>query len=240
MAGLLERDDLLAALGAALAEGGRLVFVGGEAGAGKTALVRTFATRADAPVLHGACENLTTPIPLGPFADIAAEAGAAFADLVSSRADARAVARALLAELSDPLVVVLEDVHWADEATLDALRVLGRRVGESRGLVLATYRDDEVEAAHPLRVVLGELASAAGVSRLTVPPGAPPKARIRDTITTAATAMKPNTIRAGDTGWISLCTGSCAYCTVRKFEGRSARFGMREKRSRDTSLLSPG
>ena len=169
MADLLERDDLLASLDAALAEGGRLVFVGGEAGAGKTALARAFAARSAVPVRSGACENLTTPIPLGPFADLAASSGGAFADLVGARADARAVARALLAEMAEPVVVVLEDVHWADEATLDALRVLGRRVGESSGLVLATYRDDEVEAAHPLRVVLGELASAPAVSRLTVP-----------------------------------------------------------------------
>ena len=66
-------------------------------------------------------------------------------------------------------MLVLEDVHWADQATLDVLRVLGRRIDTTRALALATYRDDEVERDHPLRIVLGELASAAGVTRLSVP-----------------------------------------------------------------------
>ena len=66
-------------------------------------------------------------------------------------------------------VVVLEDVHWADQSSLDVLRVLGRRVDGTGAFVLATYRDDEVTGDHPLRVVLGELASAPGVVRLGVP-----------------------------------------------------------------------
>ena len=64
---------------------------------------------------------------------------------------------------------MLEDLHWADQATLDVLRVLGRRVDSTAALIAATYREDEVEGEHPLRVVLGELASAPGVSRLAVP-----------------------------------------------------------------------
>ena len=64
---------------------------------------------------------------------------------------------------------MLEDVHWADDASLDVLRVLGRRVDGSDAFVVATYRDDEVVGDHPLRVVLGELASSRGVVRLTVP-----------------------------------------------------------------------
>ena len=64
---------------------------------------------------------------------------------------------------------MLEDVHWADQATLDVLRVLGRRIDTTPALALATYRDDEIDRDHPLRVVLGELASAPGVTRLAVP-----------------------------------------------------------------------
>ena len=169
MTALLERDELLAALASASAQGGRLVFVGGEAGVGKTTLVRAFGAQAGLRVLRGSCENLATPTPLGPFADIAAQTDGVLADLLAAGADPRAVARALLGELAEPAVVVIEDVHWADEATLDALRVLGRRIDESQGLVVATYRDDEIEGEHPLRTVLGELASAPGVSRLTVP-----------------------------------------------------------------------
>ncbi|HET9938790.1 MAG TPA: AAA family ATPase, partial [Gaiella sp.] len=169
MGEVLERDDLLVALSAALQEGGRLVFVGGEAGVGKTTLVRAFADRAAAPVALGSCEHLATPAPFGPFADVAAATGGSLADALGDGADPRALAGAVLDELARPAVLVLEDVHWADEATLDALRVLGRRVDRTRGLVVATFRDDEVDGDHPLRLVLGQLASAPGVSRLTVP-----------------------------------------------------------------------
>jgi DNA-binding CsgD family transcriptional regulator len=169
VAALLEREELLAALAAEATRGGRLVFLGGEAGVGKTALVRAFVAQAVPRVLQGSCESLATPTPLGPFVDVAARTEGALAELLAAGADARRVARALLDELAQPAVVVLEDVHWADEATLDALRVLGRRIDDTRGLVVATYRDDEVDTDHPLRAVLGELASAPGVARLSVP-----------------------------------------------------------------------
>ena len=172
--GLLERDSLLAALEAALADAGRgngrIVFVGGEAGVGKTSLVRAFAERARALVLTGTCDSLATPTPLGPFLDVAAQVGGELESRVEAGADARTVAFALVEELQRPSVLVLEDVHWADEATLDVLRVLGKRVERARSLVLATYREDEVAGEHPLRILLGTLASAPGVSRLSVPP----------------------------------------------------------------------
>ena len=166
---MLEREDLLATLASAAAEGGRLVFVGGEAGVGKTTLLRAFEAQLGGDVLRGSCENLGTPTPLGPFVDIAAERDGKLAALVAEAADPRTIARAVLDELVEPVLVVLEDMHWADAATLDALRVLGRRIDGTRGLVIATYRDDEVESGHPLRTVLGELASAPGVSRVRVP-----------------------------------------------------------------------
>ena len=72
------------------------------------------------------------------------------------------------ASKGSPTVLVLEDLHWADEATLDVLRLLGRRVDEFRALVVGTYRDDELAVAHPLRVVLGELARTRGVARLDI------------------------------------------------------------------------
>jgi DNA-binding CsgD family transcriptional regulator/tetratricopeptide (TPR) repeat protein len=146
------------------------VFVGGEAGVGKTSLVRAFTAEVNARVLSGACESLTTPTPLGPFVDVAAEVGGAFAARVDDGGEPRHVAIALLEELRRSPLLVLEDVHWADQATLDVLRVLGRRIDSTDALVLATYREDEVQDEHPLRLVLGELASAAGVSRLSVPP----------------------------------------------------------------------
>src|SRR4029450_5810579 len=68
-----------------------------------------------------------------------------------------------------PDVLVLEDLHWADEATLDALRLLGRRIDAFPALVVATYRDDELDDAHPLRVVLGELVRAPRVNVIDLP-----------------------------------------------------------------------
>ena len=156
---LLERGELLAQLDALRAEGGRLTFVGGEAGVGKSALVRAFSEQVGVAVLRGACENLTTPTPFGPFLDL----GLDVAD------EPRRVAAAVLEELARAPLLVLEDVHWADSATLDVLRVLGRRLDGTGALVLATYRDDEVAGDHPLRVVLGELATSRATSRLHVP-----------------------------------------------------------------------
>jgi len=155
---LLERDELLARLEQARVGGGRLVFVGGEAGVGKTSLVRAYEARAEGRVLRGTCESLTTPTPLGPFLDLGLPPD-----------QPRQVAGAVLSLLSEPTVLVLEDVHWADQATLDVLRVVGRRIDTTPSLVLATYRDDEIGGDHPLRVLLGGLASAPEVERLFVP-----------------------------------------------------------------------
>lgn len=166
---LLERDGLLAQLESARAEGGRLVFVGGEAGVGKTSLVRMFAERVSERVLHGSCENLTTPTPLGPFLDVAVDTGSGLAERIAEGGEPRRVVVALLEELQRPSTLVLEDMHWADQATLDVLRLLGRRIDTTPSFVVATYRDDEVDREHPLRVVLGELASASSVGRTSVP-----------------------------------------------------------------------
>ena len=180
MADLLERDRPLDVLQECLADArrgqGRLVFLGGEAGVGKTAVVRRFADRVSdlARVLSGACDPLFTPRPLGPLADVAAEVGGVLAERVEHGVRGHEVLAALQAELrATPTVLVLEDLHWADEATLDVLRLLGRRIEPSRGLVVATFRDDELDVSHPLRLVLGDLASAPGVVRLQLEPLSP-------------------------------------------------------------------
>ena len=59
-----------------------------------------------------------------------------------------------------PTLLFLKDVHWADEATLEMLRFLGRRLNGMPVLVLPTFREDEVSASHPLTVVLGYLATS--------------------------------------------------------------------------------
>ncbi|HEV2148023.1 MAG TPA: AAA family ATPase, partial [Longimicrobiaceae bacterium] len=176
---LLERGPLLLELSRLLGEAsegrGRLAFVGGEAGIGKTALVRRFGdmVRGQAPVLLGGCDPLSTPQPLGPLLDIADRLPGASIRLADGKDQ---LFRDVLASLSGtprPLVVVFEDAHWADEATLDLLRFLGRRIDGCRALLIATYRDDEVGDRHPLRTVLGDVATAPGVRRLTLAPLSP-------------------------------------------------------------------
>jgi DNA-binding CsgD family transcriptional regulator/tetratricopeptide (TPR) repeat protein len=165
--GLLERSEQLAALAEAYAatqrdRRGRLVLLSGEAGIGKTTLLRAFAAEHPAArVLAGACDALHTPRPLGPFADIAEQAGGDLADLVAEQATPAQVVHALAgtlpADASRRTVLVLEDLHWADSATLDVLRLLARKLHDLPVLVLATYRDDELDRTHPLRIALGEL-----------------------------------------------------------------------------------
>ena len=170
---LVEREAALASLRDALhdAEGGagRLVLLGGEAGVGKTALVDSFLAAASGGVrvLRGACDPLFTPRPLGPIVDVAETLGGALRELVTTGSIPYRVAEELLAELAaTESIVVLEDMHWADEATLDVFRVIARRIQRTPALVLATYRDDELNAEHPLRIVIGGLATAGGVRRL--------------------------------------------------------------------------
>ena len=162
---LLERSDQLTALDGFWASArtqsrGRLVVIGGEAGAGKTTLVRRFCdvARDARRVPVGACDALFTPRPLGPFFDIADPDGSA-RDVMAAGGRPDEVASALLAEVeaSGPSIVVVEDLHWADEATLDVLRILARRVESHPVLVLATYRDDELGSTHPFRLFLGDL-----------------------------------------------------------------------------------
>jgi DNA-binding CsgD family transcriptional regulator/tetratricopeptide (TPR) repeat protein len=176
---LLERSGQVAALDEALAavvkdSRGRVQFVGGEAGVGKTALLRHFcdARGESARVLWGSCDSLFTPRPLGPLQDVAEQTQGELQALVETAPRPDDVATTLIRELTAraPTILVLEDLHWADEATLDVVRLLGRRIETVPTLVLASYRDDELDRGHPLRVVLGELAAARGVSRLSVPP----------------------------------------------------------------------
>ncbi|HEX6574661.1 MAG TPA: AAA family ATPase, partial [Gemmatimonadaceae bacterium] len=173
---LLERGPVLLELSRYLAEAdkghGRLVFVGGEAGIGKTWLVRRFAEliRERTPMLIGSCDPLSTPRSLGPLLDVADRIEDSEIDLFSSK---DRIFRDLLGALSSPkktTVLAFEDVHWADEATLDLLRFLARRIDDRRALLIATFRSDEVGDHHPLRHVLGDTATALGVRRINVQP----------------------------------------------------------------------
>ena len=171
---LIERSEQLHVFARRLAEvieqrEGTLVFVGGEAGAGKTSLVHEFAERCSVRVVVGGSEPLRTPRAHGPLLDLAAELGGDLSVLVEQGASPGDLVDAVAQVVTRPTVLVFEDLHWADEATLDLLRVLARRLRRVPALVLATYRDDELSRTHPLRVLLGELATERRVHRLTLP-----------------------------------------------------------------------
>ena len=146
------------------ADTGRVALISGEAGVGKSTLVAAFATQAAAGVrvLFGACDPLLTPRELGPLHDVGRQTGGALAAALARDAPREALFAALLDELDGPPqqprpVLVIEDLHWADGATLDLLTFLGRRIGQLRALLVLTYRDDEIGADHPLRATLSTL-----------------------------------------------------------------------------------
>ena len=170
---LLERENLLADLSGLLlqaeSQGGRLLFLGGEAGIGKSALLRTFSKAADPRVLIGACDSLSTPRPLGPLLDMAVDGDIGLdrhAIVNSSRDEVFATFLEHLTAAAEPLIVVFEDVHWADETTLDLLRYLGRRLDQTKVLLIASYRDDEIGPAHPVRMLMGDLATSPNYRRM--------------------------------------------------------------------------
>jgi DNA-binding CsgD family transcriptional regulator/tetratricopeptide (TPR) repeat protein len=174
---LVEREHALNELDAAFEQAsagqGRVVLVTAEAGGGKTALIERFcATRVgSARVLRGACDALFTPRPLGPIQDVALEVGPVLTDLLRE-ATPYQVAGALFEGMQrrQPTVLVIEDVHWADKATLDVLTLLARRIATARVLIVLSYREEALEAAHPLRVMLGELSSGLAVARVRLEP----------------------------------------------------------------------
>jgi DNA-binding CsgD family transcriptional regulator len=172
---LLEREEYLFALDDALRQAvagqGRIALISGEAGIGKTALVERFV--ADAPsgtrTLWGACEALFTPRPLGPLYDIAQQTTSPLRTLLDGETNRALLFAAVLDELAhSPAILVIEDIHWADEATLDLIKYLARRIARTSSLLVLTWRDDEIDKSHPLRLVLGDL-PARDVTRLVLP-----------------------------------------------------------------------
>jgi DNA-binding CsgD family transcriptional regulator/tetratricopeptide (TPR) repeat protein len=176
---LLEREGLLESLGERLRDAkegkGSLVLVAGEAGAGKTSLVRAFVESLDGStlVIQGACDPLSTPRPLSPLHDFAADPNSGLIGLTSEERSAIEMFGEVLDRLRNtirPILVVIEDIHWADEGTLDFLRFIGRRIEDGKAVMVCTYRDDEVGPDHPLRPVLGQLVPLGSTHRVVVPP----------------------------------------------------------------------
>ncbi|MEZ0580704.1 AAA family ATPase [Nocardioides sp. MH1] len=175
---LLERDAHLVALDeyvdSAATGRGRLVLLAGDAGIGKTSLVDAFRERhPDVSWLWGACDASFTPRPLGPLFEIAADAGGELADLAGVGAERNQLFAASVRALERPdlpVVMVVEDLHWADEATLDWLSYLARRVGRTRALVIVSYRSIEAAADPVLTAVIGGMASHGSTRRISLPP----------------------------------------------------------------------
>jgi DNA-binding CsgD family transcriptional regulator/energy-coupling factor transporter ATP-binding protein EcfA2 len=172
---ILERDGELTALAAAMATAaagtGSVVLISGEAGIGKSSLVLALRSLLppDARLLMGYCDDLATRRTLGPFRDLIGSVGAELAEAVQDASDRDRVLNALRSELTwsgQLTVLAVEDVHWADEATLDVLRYLVRRIAHLPAVLVLTYRDDELTRDHPLREVLAEVPSAQRVHRL--------------------------------------------------------------------------
>jgi DNA-binding CsgD family transcriptional regulator/tetratricopeptide (TPR) repeat protein len=175
---LLERDTQLASLAEYAEEArlgdGRLVLIAGEAGVGKSALVEQLERSLPGATWYwGACDGLFTPRPLGPLFDIASKLGGELLELCRADAPREELFSALLRQVGargELHVLVVEDVHWADEATIDLLRFLGRRIRDIPVLLLATYRDEGLMTADPLRIALGDLATQWSVRRIGLPP----------------------------------------------------------------------
>ena len=175
---LLERRHALNLLSTAVTDAtsglSSVALVPGEAGIGKSSLVRAFLAGLDAAVtvMVGACDDLLTPRTFGPLRDAAGQHAGALRAALTAEPDREAVYQALVRDLtpeSGAAVLVVEDVHWADDATIDALRYLAPRVDVLRSLVVLTFRDGEVGPEHPLRRLLGALATAP-VTRIELHP----------------------------------------------------------------------
>jgi DNA-binding CsgD family transcriptional regulator len=180
---LVERDEEIAILESLLeatARGGQVAVVTGDAGTGKTSLLDVLRDRArgTAVVRSGRCDALTTAAPFGPLYDMRLTLPP---QVVEPLHDGRR--ELLFAAMVEELrrtrtVLVIDDLHWADEATVDLLRYLARRIEDTRALIVCAYRAGEVDRRHPLRALLGELGARAtrielatltvdGVRRLT-------------------------------------------------------------------------
>ncbi len=176
---LLERGSQLGILSdrfqAAAAGRGQTVLLGGEAGSGKTSLIAAFLARAPVGVTvrHASCDAAGILGPLGPILDIAETFGPRASDAAQQNLSVDRVARSILGELraaTEPNVLIAEDIHWADQSTLDLLRFLARRIDDTHTLLIASFRDDALEPDHELRLFVGELLSQSTVSRVSLPP----------------------------------------------------------------------
>ncbi len=167
---LLERSANLKQLETLVAEAqlgrGNVALVSGEAGIGKTVLLDNFIksitakSKENITVAWGGSDPLLTPRALGPLRDMEKALGAKIVKLLSKNIDTGILFDAVLEQLVDrnrTFILVFEDVHWADHASLDLLKFLGRRIAYLNVLLILSFRSDEVTKEHPLGEVLASL-----------------------------------------------------------------------------------
>ena len=163
---LIERGSFLTSLLSRfeeVAEGeGRCVFVGGEAGIGKTSLIKAFCLKVKnhCNIYQGVCDALFTPRPLAPLYDVLLQLGKTIPESNIDSTNRTAFFTNFYHQLDDPTqvnVIVFEDIHWADEATLDFIKFFARRINRLKCLFILTYRDTEIHSSHPLRNIMGQL-----------------------------------------------------------------------------------
>ncbi len=172
---LTGRENELATLAtradSARAGRGGLVVVTGESGAGKTAFVEAFVDQSDVAVWWGACDPLSTPRPLGPFHDLSAQLAPRTTDLLRDGELPHQIFGAVFDDLrSRPTVLVVDDLHWADQATIDLLRFVLRRIASTQSLVVGMMRDDDLGTAHPMRSLLGDVARSPNAETIALAP----------------------------------------------------------------------
>ena len=175
---LLERDAELRRMESVLdavqrTRAGATIALRGEAGIGKTTLVEHFARLHSRRLscLYGGCEALFAPRPLGPLVDLTDDLPPSLANAIRAARPNHELFPALLSYLRDAqrvTMLALEDLQWADEATLDFVKYVGRRVRQVPVVLVLTYRDDELRRDHPLRRVLGDL-PAQCTHRVSIP-----------------------------------------------------------------------
>lgn len=172
-----EFDQLAARAAAARTGRGGAVMVLGESGAGKTSFVEAFIDRvsdqfgATGRVLWGACDPLSTPRPLGPIRDLAHEFSSTTRELLTDGDQPYDIFAALFDELkAQPSTLVIDDLQWADQGTIDLFRFLLRRAPRTHLLTIGIARDDDVSVTHPLRGLLGDVARSPHAQSLYVAP----------------------------------------------------------------------
>src|SRR5689334_4761589 len=175
---LVERENFLAVLRSQFHDvpkgEGHCIFVSGEAGIGKTSLIKVFCSevKTKCNIYQGICDALFTPRPLAPLYDVLLQLGKTIPESNIDSSNRTAFFTNFLQELTNQgevNLIVFEDIHWADEATLDFIKFLCRRITQLKCLFILTYRDTDIHSSHPLRNIMGQLNPGA-ITRIELPP----------------------------------------------------------------------